>query len=131
MCGAHQLSELTYEFERNGQPWAQQEMILTLGGVFKACNAARAHGATAQPVAENETFTARYRAAVQAGQTLNPAAARIEGWRGRTKQPSSFNLLKRCKTMNGKRCTLCTISLCLSSTRTQRKPSTRGGGYLA
>jgi hypothetical protein len=50
------LRELTYEFERNGQPWAQ-EMFLNLGGALKVCNATRAQGATALPVTEIETFT--------------------------------------------------------------------------
>jgi hypothetical protein len=43
----------------------------------------------------HETFTGRCRSGVQAGLALNPAAAKIEGRKGRTKQSSAFNLLQR------------------------------------
>jgi transposase len=62
---------------------------------LKACDAGRTAGATALSAAEIETFTGRYRSGVQAGLALNPAAAKIEGRKGRTKQSSAFNLLQR------------------------------------
>jgi len=65
-----------------------------LGRVLVWC-AARAAGAKALPAAEIETFTARYRAGIQAGQALNPPAAKIAGRRGRAKQSTAFNLLRR------------------------------------
>jgi len=94
LCGAHLLRELTYEQQVSGQSWAQ-ELATTLVDALKACDAARTAGATALSAAEIETFTGRYRSGVQAGLALNPAAAKIEGRKGRTKQSSAFNLLQR------------------------------------
>ena len=96
LCGAHLLRELAYEQQLSGQNWAQ-ELSTTLVDALKACDAARAAGSTALSAAEIETFTGRYRSGVQAGQALNPAAAKIEGRKGRAKQSSAFNLLQRLK----------------------------------
>jgi transposase len=82
LCGAHLLRELAYEQQVSGQSWAQ-ELSTTLVDALKACDAARAAGSTALSAAEIETFTGRYRSGVQAGQALNPAAAKIEGRKGR------------------------------------------------
>ena len=88
------MRELTYEQQLSGQSWAQ-ELATTLVDALKACDAARTAGAAALSAAEIETFTGRYRSGVQAGLALNPAAAKIEGRKGRTKQSSAFNLLQR------------------------------------
>ena len=96
LCGAHLLRELAYEQQLSGHNWAQ-ELSTTLVDALKACDAARAAGSTALSAAEIETFTGRYRSGVQAGQALNPAAAKIEGRKGRAKQSSAFNLLQRLK----------------------------------
>ena len=94
LCGAHLLRELAYEQQVSGHSWAQ-ELSTTLVDALKACDAARTAGSTALSAAEIETFTGRYRSGVQAGQTLNPAAVKIEGRKGRAKQSSAFNLLQR------------------------------------
>jgi transposase len=94
LCGAHLLRELAYEQQITGQSWAQ-ELATTLVDANKACDAARTAGSAALSAAEIETFTGRYRSGVQAGQALNPAAAKIEGRKGRAKQSSAFNLLQR------------------------------------
>jgi len=94
LCGAHLLRELAFEQQTGRQPWSQ-EMTRTLEDALKACSAARKLGATALPAAEIESFTTRYRAAIQDGQALNPPAAKIAGRRGRAKQSSAFNLLRR------------------------------------
>ena len=94
LCGAHLLRELAYEQQLSSQSWAQ-ELATTLVDALKACDAGRTAGATALSAAEIETFTGRYRSGVQAGLALNPAAAKIEGRKGRTKQSSAFNLLQR------------------------------------
>jgi transposase len=94
LCGAHLLREFTYEQQVSGQSWAQ-ELATTLVDAHKACDAARTAGATALSAAEIETFTGRYRSGVQAGLALNPAAAKIEGRKGRTKQSSAFDFLQR------------------------------------
>jgi transposase len=96
LCGAHLLRELAYEQQLGGHAWAQ-EMTLVLRDTLQACDAARVNGVTVLPEAAIEVFTARYRAAVQAGQILNPPAAKIQGRRGRAKQSSAFNLLRRLK----------------------------------
>jgi transposase len=88
------LRELAYEQQVSGHSWAQ-ELATTLVDALKACDAARAAGSTALSAAEIETFTGRYRSGVQAGQALNPAAAKIEGRKGRAKQSSAFNLQQR------------------------------------
>jgi transposase len=108
------LRELTYEQQLSGQSWAQ-ELATTLVDALKACDAARTAGAAALSAAEIETFTGRYRSGVQAGLALNPAAAKIEGRKGRTKQSSAFYLLQRLEQHEPRCCTLCTISLCVSS----------------
>jgi len=96
LCGAHLLRELAYEQQITGHSWAQ-ELSTTLVDALKACDAARTAGSTALSATEIETFTGRYRCGVQAGQGLNPAAAKIEGRKGRVKQSSAFNLLQRLK----------------------------------
>src|SRR5258708_33255205 len=72
-------------------------MTLVLRDTLQACDAARVNGVTVLPEAAIEVFTARYRAAVLAGQILNPPAAKIQGRRGRAKQSNAFNLLRRLK----------------------------------
>jgi len=94
LCGAHLLRELAYEQQITGHSWAQ-ELATTLVDALKACYAARQAGSTALSATEIETFTGRYRSGVQAGEALNPAAAKIEGRKGRAKQSSAFNLLQR------------------------------------
>ena len=94
LCGAHLLRELAYEQQITGHSWAA-ELSTTLVDALKTCDAARTAGSTALSAAEIETFTGRYRSGVQAGQALNPAAAKIEGRKGRAKQSSAFNLLQR------------------------------------
>ena len=78
----------------SSQSWAQ-ELATRLVDALKACDAGRTAGVTALSAAEFETFAGCYRSGVQAGLALNPAAAKIEGRKGRTKQSCAFNLQQR------------------------------------
>ncbi|MEO6319588.1 MAG: transposase, partial [Polaromonas sp.] len=60
----------------------------------QACKAAR-QADTAVPSAQLEAFASQYRALVHEGQAQNMPAPKAPGQRGRVKQSSAFNLLRR------------------------------------
>ena len=93
LCGAHLLRELIYQKEITTQAWPQN-MIATLLAAEQACKTARATD-TVLSASQIDDFTTQYRAHVQEGQKQNPAQPKKPGQRGRAKQSSTFNLLRR------------------------------------
>lgn len=93
LCGAHLLRELIYQKETSTQAWPQK-MIDTLLAADRACKAAR-EADTLVPSSQIEAFAAQYRAHVQDGQAENRPEPKKPGQRGRAKQSSGFNLLRR------------------------------------
>lgn len=93
LCGAHLLRELVYQKETTAQAWAQGLIELLLAA-NQACKAAR-QADTAVQSAQVEAFASQYRALVHEGQAQNMPAPKAPGQRGRVKQSSAFNLLRR------------------------------------
>ena len=93
LCGAHLLRELIFQKETSTQAWPQH-IIDTLLAPEQACKAARATD-TVLPAAQIDAFAAQYRAQVQDGQVQNKPEPKKPGQRGRAKQSSAFNLLRR------------------------------------
>ena len=93
LCGAHLLRELIFQKETSTQTWAQH-IIDTLLGAHQACKAARETGTVLEPT-QIEAFVSQYRAQVQDGQAQNTPEPKKPAQRGRAKQSSAFNLLRR------------------------------------
>ena len=93
LCGAHLLRELIYQKETTAQAWPQGLIELLLAA-DRACKAARQADTALQP-SQIEDFASQYRALVHEGQAQNTPAAKTPGQRGRARQSSAFNLLRR------------------------------------
>lgn len=93
LCGAHLLRELIYQKETTTQAWSQK-MIDTLLQAEQACKAAREANAVLTAV-QIETVVTQYRNHVQDGQAQNIEVPKTAGKRGRVKQSSAYNLLRR------------------------------------
>jgi transposase len=95
LCNAHHLRELTFIFERYGQPWAFQ-MILLLGTIKHQVDGAKASN---QPVLDPELileFEHRYQAVIKQGLAANPPPPPpVVKPRGRVKQSPPRNLILR------------------------------------
>ena len=93
LCGAHLLRELIYQKETTAQAWPQN-MIDTLLGAEQTCKAAREANSVLTG-AQIEAFVTQYRNHVQDGQAQNIPLPKTAGKRGRAKQSSAYNLLRR------------------------------------
>lgn len=67
----------------------------TLQAANMACHAARQNDQATLSPEQIETFTNRYQTLLQEGQGHNLATAKTPGQRGRAKQSTTYNLLKR------------------------------------
>lgn len=94
LCNAHLLRELTFLHETTGQAWNQRMMDL-LVAANKDCNAARALGEKALAQSKIEQILAEYEAILRDGEGCHPAAVKTAKQRGRVKQTTAFNLLRR------------------------------------
>lgn len=95
LCNAHHLRELTFIFERYGQPWAFQ-MILLLCTIKHQLDQAKAAGQTALAPDWVLEFEQRYQAVIEQGLAANPPPPPPpEKRRGRVKQSPPRNLLHR------------------------------------
>jgi transposase len=96
LCNAHHLRELTFIFERYGQPWAFQ-MLLLLGTIKQAVDLAKSEGQSALVAEWGKAFEQRYQAVIEQGLAANPPPPPTEGKpkRGRVKQSPPRNLLVR------------------------------------
>lgn len=93
LCNAHLLRELVFIGESTSQTWPQRmtDVLLTAHGAFQAARTAN----TPLTARSREAIVTQYRAVLDEGQAINPAAVRREGQRGRVKQSPAFNLLDR------------------------------------
>jgi transposase len=95
LCNAHHLRELTFIFERYQQPWAFQ-MLLLLGTIKQAVDAAKADGQTALAPEWSLEFEQRYQSVIEPGFAANPPPPPpVDKPRGRLKQSPPRNLLQR------------------------------------
>jgi transposase len=95
LCNAHHLRELTFIFERYEQPWAFQ-MLLLLGTIKSAVDAAKAEGKSALAPEMLLEFEQRYQAVIEQGFAANPPPPPpVVKRRGRVKQSPPHNLLQR------------------------------------
>ncbi len=95
LCNAHLLRELTFAHESTGQVWAKTAMDVLL-----ACNRAvneSAQNQTALPSQTVQALTARYESALAQGFEQNPEQVKPAGKKGRAKQSTTYNLLRRLK----------------------------------
>ncbi len=94
LCNAHLLRELTFLLETTGQAWSKRMMERLLAanedGKF-----ARQQGEKALAPEHIALILADYQAILREGEALNPEAPRNALQRGRVKQTSAFNLLRR------------------------------------
>ena len=93
LCGAHLLRELIYQKETTAQVWPQGLIELLLAA-DQVCKAARQADRALHPL-QFKAFASQYRALVHEGQAQNMPAPKTPGQRGRTRQSSAFNLLRR------------------------------------
>jgi transposase len=99
LCNAHILRELTsiIQNDANQALWAQG-LSDVLKETLHACHLAQAQSLTALPEDMRVSFIKRYDALVAQGLALNPEnTTRPEGFRGKLKQTTEFNLLSRLK----------------------------------
>ena len=94
LCNAHLLRELTFLRETTGQVWNQRMMDLLLAA-NKDCEAARQLGEKALAQDQIEQILAEYQAILRDGEECHPEAVRTAKQRGRVKQTTAFNLLRR------------------------------------
>jgi len=95
LCNAHHLRELTFIFERYGQPWAFQLMLL-LGTMKHQVDQAKATGQLALASDQILEFEHRYQAVMEQGFAANPPPPPPPvTTKGRIKQSPSRNLLHR------------------------------------
>ncbi len=94
-CHAHHLRELTFIFERYGQPWAFQ-MSLLLGTIKHQVDTAKTNGQSALAPEVGLAFEQRYHRLIAQGLAANPPPSpSAEKRRGRVKQSPPRNLLLR------------------------------------
>jgi transposase len=95
LCNAHHLRELTFIWERYQQPWAFQMLVL-LGTMKQAVDAAKATGQRALAPEWGLEFEHRYQTILEQGLAANPPppSPAIKP-RGRVKQSPPRNLLLR------------------------------------
>jgi transposase len=91
LCNAHHLRELTFIFERYGQPWAFQMMLL-LGTIKHQVDQAKATGQLALAADQILELEHRYQAVIEQGFAANPPPVKTKG---RIKQSPPRNLLHR------------------------------------
>ncbi len=93
LCNAHLLRELVYVKEVTSQAWPQKmkEFLLNAN---EQCELAREKKI---PLSNKEiaAFGVHYDAILREGEQENPAAEKLPGKRGRSKQSIAFNLLRR------------------------------------
>jgi transposase len=94
LCNAHLLRELIFVRETTQQTWPTR-MIDVLCNTNALCEAARAKGDTALSAKQIENIARQYEAALIEGEAENPEKVRAPGQRGRVKQSTAFNLLRR------------------------------------
>lgn len=95
LCNAHHLRELTFIFERYGQPWAFQ-MILLLGTIKHQVDAAKASDQGALDPERILELEHRYQALIEQGFAANPPPPPpVVKPRGRVKQSPPRNLILR------------------------------------
>lgn len=96
LCNAHHLRELTFQEEREGQPWARKlkDLLLEMKGEVEEAQAA---GQTELAAPTLRGFEERYGQTLEEGFALNPPPMdpRPPGKRGRIKQSKARNLLGR------------------------------------
>jgi transposase len=93
LCNAHHLRELVSLYEQGGQIWAR-EMSLLLVAMKRAVETAKGQGLSCLPKEEQETFLLRYASLLAKGFATNPISLGT-GKRGKVKQSSGYNLLRR------------------------------------
>jgi transposase len=94
LCNAHLLRELTFLHETTGQRWPKR-MIALLPRARARCEKAQQDNRTALSVWQIRRIFAQYEAILDQAQAHNPHADRDHKRRGRIKQTSAFNLLRR------------------------------------
>lgn len=93
LCNAHHLRELTCLFEQEGQIWAR-EMSLLLVEMKLSVETAKGEGLSCLPKEVQEAFFSRYASLLAKGFATNPPKQSC-GKRGKVKQTSGYNLLRR------------------------------------
>ncbi|WP_077273573.1 IS66 family transposase [Acidithiobacillus thiooxidans] len=94
LCNAHLLRELTFLLETTDQEW-NQRMIDLLLTANDTCKEARQRGEQELTPEQIGQIMTGYQAILRSGEAVNPEAAKKTGQRGRTKQTTAFNLLRR------------------------------------
>jgi transposase len=94
LCNAHLLRELTFLHETTCQRWPQR-MIVLLVAARDLCEAARRNERTALSARQIRRIFKHYAAILTEAQASNPQAARHTKRRGRVKQTTAFNLVRR------------------------------------
>ena len=101
LCNAHHLRELMFIWERYGQPWAFQ-MILLLCTINRQVREAKDQGQSTLSAEQTQSFETRYQTIVEQGfaanPTLPPPLQDSPKKRGRPKQSPPRNLLHRLQT---------------------------------
>jgi transposase len=95
LCNAHLLRELTFAHESTGQVWAKRVMDVLL-----ECNRAVNQSADKQTQLSAQTIeglTAQFESALAQGFEQNPEQVKPAGKKGRAKQSTTYNLLRRLK----------------------------------
>lgn len=93
LCNAHLLRELVYVKEITGQNWTQLMMDF-LKSANKQCEESRQKN-TSFSEEEILDFNLNYQAILREGEHVNPENKPVAGRRGRVKQSTAFNLLRR------------------------------------
>jgi transposase len=96
LCNAHVLRELVGILENTGQAWAGK-MIDLLVAMKDVVQKYRESGRKELSAYYRQKFSEAYDKLVRAGQRVNPAAVKVEGKRGRTKQSKGRLLVDRLK----------------------------------
>jgi transposase len=93
LCNAHLLRELVYVQELTGQVWPQRmkDFLLNANDI---CEAAR-HRQITLSTEDIAALSSHYDAILCEGERLNPEVTKPAGKRGRSKQSTAFNLLRR------------------------------------
>jgi transposase len=94
LCNAHLLRELTFLHETTRQRWPKR-MIGLLVAARNRCEAARQDARTALSARQIRRIFTDYEAILVKAQASHPQAARHTKRRGRVKQTTAFNLIRR------------------------------------
>jgi len=94
LCNAHNVRDLVFITERNGQLWAS-EMLDLLLAIKLSVDTGKQQGQTGLSDQQLTRFQCDYDRIVAAGLLLNPTPQKIAGKRGRAKQSFAKNMLDR------------------------------------